>query len=189
MQISYLSETRRGLLLTLFVLGLVTALILVPSQFRSEAGASGAGLFSRTVSQDAGIAKMWDIRDERTEESVEAFAKFRESIGKDASAVADLREGFVRGEADLIGRVPHAKVEYNTDIRIPEVITPDVRNIDIQFLSPPSSLKRSEILRNFVKENDSLIGVNTDQANALKVAADYTNPDGNLSYAHLEQLI
>jgi hypothetical protein len=45
------------------------------------------------------------------------------------------------------------------------------------------------VLRNFVKENNSLIGVSDAQANELKVTADYTNPDGNLSFAHLEQFI
>ncbi|MEP6705175.1 MAG: M36 family metallopeptidase, partial [Acidobacteriota bacterium] len=79
--------------------------------------------------------------------------------------------------------------EYNNDIRIPEVITPDVYAAKIEFLSAPSTLKRAEILRNFVKENDSLVGINQDQANNLKVVADYTNPSGNMSYAHLEQRI
>jgi hypothetical protein len=34
-----------------------------------------------------------------------------------------------------------------------------------------------------------LIGVNDTQADSLKVIADYTNPDGNMSFAHLEQSI
>jgi hypothetical protein len=192
MQNSSFSGTRRGLLLTLFILGLVTVLILVPSQFRPEAGAKkGEGLFTRTVSQDDGLAKMWDIREEGKSEAspMDVIAKFRQSVGKDASAVADIRDGFVRGEAELKARLPQAKIEYNLDIRIPEVITPDVYNSKIEFLSAPSTAKRSEILRNFIKENDSLIGVTPDQANSLKVAADYTNPNGVLSYAHLEQLI
>jgi hypothetical protein len=192
MQNSSFSGTRRGLLLTLFILGVVTVLIVVPSQFRPEAGAKkGEGLFTRTVTQDDGLAKMWDIREEGKSEAspVDVIAKFRQSVGKDASAIADIRDGFARGEAELKARLPQAKVEYNLDIRIPEVITPDVYNSKIEFLSAPSTEKRSEILRNFIKQNDSLIGVTPDQANSLKVAADYTNPDGNLSYAHLEQII
>ena len=39
------------------------------------------------------------------------------------------------------------------------------------------------------RENDSLIGVSEAQADSLKVTADYTNPDGNLSFAQLEQSI
>src|SRR5688572_9286900 len=188
MQNSSFAETRRGILITLFILGLVTALVLLPTQFRSEAGMEkGEGLFTRTSSEDDGIPKMWDIREER--DSAGALEGFRQSIGKDAVAVADVREGFVRGETELLARIPHAKIEYNLDIRIPEVISPDVMKAKIEFLTPPSTVKRSEILRNFVKGNSNLIGVNDAQANALKVAADYTNPDGNLSYAHLEQVI
>ena len=191
MQNSSLSGTRRGLLLTLVILGVVTMLIVVPSQFRPTASAKkGEGLFTRTTSQDDGLPKMWDIRDASKDPAqAELIERFRQSVGKDASAVADLRDGFVRGEAELKARLPQAKVEYNLDIRTPEVITPDVYSSRVEFLSGPSSAKRAEILRNFVKENDSLIGINTAQANSLKVVADYTNPDGNMSYAHLEQLI
>ena len=191
MQNSSFSTTRSGLLLTLLILGIVTVLILVPSQFRPAAGVkTGEGLFSRTVSADDGIPKMWDIREEgKSDVPFDALAKFRQSVGKDASAVADLRDGFVRGEAELKARLPQVKVEYNTDIRIPEVVTPDVLKARIEFLSPPSTMKRSEILRSFVKENDSLVGINHAQADALKVVADYTNPSGNMSYAHLEQVI
>jgi Zn-dependent metalloprotease len=80
------------------------------------------------------------------------------------------------------------KVEYNTDIRTPEVIAPDVKQ-GRAFLTGTSAVKRSDILRSFVKENNSLIGVSDAQADSLIVTADYTNPDGNLSFAHLEQFI
>ncbi|MGI8811099.1 MAG: M36 family metallopeptidase [Pyrinomonadaceae bacterium] len=191
MQKSSKPGARLSLLLSLVVLGVVAALMLLPAQFRSEAEhqKTGDGLFPRTVSQDDGLPKMWDIREEKTDIAVAALTKFRESLGKQESAVDAVRDGFTRGEEALKSRLPNAKIEYNTDIRIPEVITPDVFKPRIEYLSEPSALKRSEILRNFVKENNSLVGVEIEQINALKVAADYTNPDGNLSFAHLEQEI
>ena len=178
-----------SILLSLFVLALVAALIILPTQFQSEAVAQkGEGLFTRTESQDPKIPN-YDIREEKSDRIVEFFEKSRGSVGKNAVAVADVREGFVRGEEALKARLPQVKFEYNTDIRIPEVITPDVWKSSIEFLSSPTREKRSEILRNFVKENNELVGVDDQQADSLKVSADYTNPDGNLSYAHLEQLI
>ena len=54
------TETRKGLLLCLFVLGMVTALTILPYQFRSSATAP-KGLVQRTVSADPDIPKMWDI--------------------------------------------------------------------------------------------------------------------------------
>ena len=190
MQNSSFSESRRGLLLTLMFLGMVTALILVPSQFRSEAGPKGEGLISRTVSHNNGLADMWDIREEgKSANGVDIFSPSRESVGKSASDIADIRDGFVRGEAALASRIPDVKIEYNLDIRTPEIISPDVWNSRIEFLTPPSDVKRSEILRGFIKQNNELVGVTDRQVDSLKTFADYTNPDGNLSFVELNQEI
>ncbi len=176
---------RNPLLLCLGILGLMlSALVIVPQQFRPSAG---NGLVERTQSLEERLGKMYDIREDK--QAAETLLGFRQSARKDAAAVADFRDSFVRGEEALKQRVPHAKVEYNTDIRIPEVITPDVYRETIEFLSQPSSEKRSEILRGFIKQNNQLIGIDDQQADQLKVSADYTNPDGNLSYAHLDQVI
>nr|HQU86548.1 hypothetical protein [Pyrinomonadaceae bacterium] len=187
MQKKYKAETRKSILLSLVVLGLLAVIAIVPYQFRSEANSKGKGLVQRTESHDEGL-KNYDIRLEKSEEAADALVRFREKNGKDASAVASSREDFVRGENALKQRVPTLKVEYNTDIRIPEVIAPDVAK-GRNFLTAANSGKRSEVLRNFVKENNSLVGINDTQADSLKVLADYTNPDGNLSFAHLEQRI
>ena len=188
MQNSFFAGTRGGLLLTLFILALVTALVLVPTQFRSEAGATGEGLFQRTVSSNPSLPN-FDIRVDKTEETAEFFSNVRASVGKDASVVADLKDSFVRGEEALRTRLPNVKFEYNDTLRRPEVVTPDVWKDQMEWLTAPSTTKRSEILRNFIRENNELIGVNDAQANALKVTADYTNPNGYMSFAHLEQFI
>ena len=183
-------KDRRGLLLGLLVLGLVSALIFLPSQFSSEAGSQNKvtkGLYTKTVSLDEGIAKMYDIREDK--ERADDLLQFRSRVGSNAVAVADQRERFVRGEANLKEQLPTAKVEYNLDIRIPEVITPDVFKANIEWLTPASSAKRVDILRGFIKQHNDLVGMDNQQIDGLKNIADYTNPDGNLSYVHLEQLI
>ena len=88
----------------------------------------------------------------------------------------------------IFERVPSIKIEYNSDIRIPEVIGPDVK-MGRNFLTGPSGGSRVDTLRNFAKENNDLVGVTDEQADALRVLTDYTNPDGNLSFTHLEQRI
>ncbi|HQU84182.1 MAG TPA: M36 family metallopeptidase, partial [Pyrinomonadaceae bacterium] len=45
------------------------------------------------------------------------------------------------------------------------------------------------ILRNFIKENNNLVGLSVEQIDNLKVTADYTNPNGELSFARLEQFV
>ena len=181
------TATRNSLLLSFVVLGLLAALAILPYQFRSEAGSQGEnkGLNPRTESHEEGLEN-YDIRADKS--AYEKIAGFRQSLNKNASAIADVRENFVTGEQSLKTRIPTLTVEYNTDIRTPEVITPDVKQ-GRAFLTSASSEKRSEILRNFAKENQNLIGVSDAQADDLKVTADYTNPDGNLSFAHLEQRI
>ncbi|MDP9179822.1 MAG: hypothetical protein M3O61_19295, partial [Gemmatimonadota bacterium] len=167
----------------------MAALILVPSQFHSEAGhADGEGLFTRTVSHDRALPN-YDIREHKGNDVADYFAAARQSAGKDASAVATTRDDFVRGENDLRTRVPSLKIDYNTDIRIPEVIGPDVA-MGRNFLTGPSAgSNRVSILRGFLKENNDLVGVTDDQTDSLNVLADYTNPDGKLSFTHLEQRI
>src|SRR5687767_3217880 len=110
MQNSSFAGTRRGLLITLFILGLVTALVLLPTQFSSEAVEKGEGLFTRTVSHDDGLEPMWDIREQVKSGSspIDLFEHWRNSVSRSAASVADVREGFVRGEAELKARLPHA---------------------------------------------------------------------------------
>lgn len=179
------SKNRRGIIVSLFVLGLITAIAVLPYKFGAKASGP-KGLFTRTSAVDPGLPN-YDIRLKKSEEINNFMMAARNLSGKSAVDVADIREGFVRGENDLKSRVPTLKIEYNEDIRIPEVITPDVWKAKIARLTGPSSEKRSEILRDFVKANNELVGVSRQQADELVVLTDYTNPDGNLSYAHLEQ--
>ncbi len=183
-------ESRWRILGCLLVLGLLAAVIILPNQFVSEAenNSGGEGIIQRTVSHDPNLEN-YDIREDKSDASIEALLNFRQTSGTDAVAVADVRSDFVSGEDQLRSRIPTLKVEYNQDIRTPEVIGTDVMKATVARLTSPSNAVRSETLRNFIKENNSLIGVNSRQADDLKVTADYTNPDGNLSYAVLEQQI
>ncbi len=183
-------ESRFSVILCLVVLAIVTALIAGPRFLPQAEGAKQKGLFQRNSSVDEGIPVDWDIRSEKSEKLIDSLVRYRAANQKDAVAVADIRDEFVRGEQKLKQRFPNAKVEYNTDIRIPEVISPDVQKSTIQWLTGRSKTgNRPEILRNFIKQYDSLVGMDAAQIDSLDVTADYTNPDGNLSFVHLEQRI
>jgi len=187
MQKSSKTETRRSLMVSLFVFGLLAALFIVPFQFRSEAGGQKDG--KGATPQIPERIENYDIRDQKDSDIYDKLVSFRQESGKSASAVADVRDKFVRGEESLRTSVPTLKVEYNSDIRIPEVITPDVWKQKVSFLSGPTTGSKAEVLRNFVKQNNDLVGITDPQAASLKVIADYTNPDGNLSYVQLDQLV
>lgn len=165
------------------VVALLIAVVFL-MQFQQSSKASG-GLIEVTKSHNDDLPN-YDIRSDKS--ATERIAAYRSASAKSAAQIADIRDDFASGEAALRQRVPTLKVEYNGDIRTPEIITPEV-NLGRAFLTGNSSAKRTDILRTFVKENNSLIGVTDSQADELKVTADYTNPDGNLSFAHLEQFI
>jgi hypothetical protein len=186
--ISRSNNIRSGRPIILLVLTLVTALILVPVYSTPDVTASGEGLIKMTRSHEPGLEN-YDIRSADSREAESALLAYRDASGKTASVVADVRDGFVRGEEALRTRVSTLKVEYNADIRIPEVITPDMWKAQIERLTGPSEMKRSEILRNFAKQNNELIGMEQGQIDSLKVIADYENPAGNMGFAHLEQRI
>jgi len=186
MQRRFSNDKRSSILLCLLVLGVITALAVLPNFNRSKAG-GGTGLIQRTTSLDADIPKMWDIREDKM--GTDELEMYRQRYGRDASFVADIRDRFVRGEEALKQQLPTAKVEYNLDIRTPEVITPDMYAAKIERLSRPSNEKRSTILREFIRGNQDLIGVNNEQIDGLDVVADYTNPNGNMGFATLQQRI
>lgn len=181
------AKARRRPLLTLFVLAFVTTLVVIPTRFRSEATtrSTGDGLFTRTVSQQDDLPN-YDIRSDKN--AADRIASYRSELSRNAAEIADIRAAFVDGEKALAERVPTLKIVYNTDIKIPEVIAPDVAK-GRAFLTSASSAKRSDVLKNFLLENNSLVGMRDDQISGLKVFSDYTNPDGNLSFVELNQEI
>src|SRR5512139_2090365 len=191
MQDSKRTETRRNVWLSLFGLGLVTALVILPAQFQWEVSGENKGLFTRTVSHDEGLPN-FDIREDvnvKQEATQQFMESARSKSGKNAAMVAEVRDGFVRGEESLRTRVSTLKIEYNNDIRIPEVITPDVWKEDVERLTAPSNEKRADVLRNFAKQNNELVGMEPGQIDGLKVVADYANPSGNMAFAQLNQEI
>ncbi|HUR96571.1 MAG TPA: M36 family metallopeptidase [Pyrinomonadaceae bacterium] len=181
------AKARRRPFLTLFALAFVTALVLVPTLFRSEATtrSNGEGLFSRTVSQRDELPN-YDIRSDKAAAS--RIESFRSSQSRNAVEVADVRDGFVQGEKALAARVPTLKVEYNTDIRTPEVIATEA-SLGKAYLTRATSAKRADVLKSFLAENNELVGMRGTQVSELKVFSDYTNPDGNLSFVELNQEI
>src|SRR5688500_16646280 len=175
---------RRGVLPAIFALAAITAVALAPAWFSNAAvSAKGDGLVEKTASHNPELPN-YDIRSDKS--AYQKLAAFRDSSGTNAAAVADIRQSFVYGEDALRVRVPTLKIEYNTDIRIPEVIAPDVLR-GKAFLTEASSAKRSNTLKSFLKENNELIGVGDADIESLKVFSDYKNPEGELAFVELNQ--
>ena len=157
----------------------VFALLYAPAFFYSKA----------SNKQNPFIHKGLDNYDIRLDsKAADKMAEFRSRSGRSAVNVADARDEFVRGESALKQRVPTLKVEYNDRLHIPEIIGPDPTQ-GRASLTGQTNAARAETLRTFAKENAGLIGVSNAQADSLIVTADYSNPNGELAFASLEQNI
>lgn len=182
-----IADSRRSILLSLGILSIITAIIALPFRLGVEAGrkTNGKGLFSREKSQEDHLPN-YDIRTDKT--AFEKLGRFRNSLNRSASAVADQRDDLVRGENILKTRVPTLKIEYSREISTPEVISADVA-MGRNFLARATSDKKSRALLGFLKENRGLVGATDRQIDGLKLFADYQNPDGNLGFVEYTQEI
>ena len=178
----------RTLTVLLIVAAFLIAVSILPGFFSSTGENQAASMPESIETSDRGLPN-FDIRTDKSAASTDVLVQLRGKLGRDASSVAGLREEIVRGEDQLRTQIPDVVVEYSERIGQAEVISYDVWKDDPQLLTEPGDGSRPDRLRNFLKDNASLVGVDPSQTDALKVAADYTNPDGNLSFTHLEQLI
>ncbi|MEO7658242.1 MAG: M36 family metallopeptidase, partial [Pyrinomonadaceae bacterium] len=168
-------------MLLVAVIGVASVFFLSP-QKHSEAA---KGLSHQTKNQDDGVPN-YDIRADKR--ATEKITTFRNKAGKNAFEIADRRDAMVRAEKSLKARIPNLKVEYNAEQQTPEIIATDVRQ-GKSFLTDPSGGKRSTILKTFLGQNSELVGGGRSNIDKLKVSAEYTNPDGELSFVELDQEI
>ncbi|MGE3466497.1 MAG: M36 family metallopeptidase, partial [Pyrinomonadaceae bacterium] len=181
MSFHYNFHSLRHAVRVLSILALVTGVVSLPFIFRAHADENG-----KLSERDQVFLPNYDIRIDKS--AIFTIAGYRVAANKNAAEIADMREVFVEAEDRLRQSVPTLKIEYNSDLRIPEVIAPDVKQ-GKAFLTEKDGQKRSEVLKNFLRDNSRLVGTRIEQIDDLKVVADYTNPDGNLSFVELNQEI
>ncbi|MEO6391139.1 MAG: M36 family metallopeptidase [Pyrinomonadaceae bacterium] len=179
----------------LAVLGLAALLTFLPTEFGSKAGSTlaphkGDNSFQVTKAGAAGIEN-YDIRIDKSDEAARTMAELRTKSNVTESRTAGTRQQMLNGESNLRGNVSNLELEYSPDLGAPEVIGVDVRNTS--FLTAPSGIgpnqKHAEQVKAFLNQNNDLFGMNRGQINDLVVRADYTDPNGRLSWVDLDQEI
>lgn len=179
------TESRFRILFVILSLCLIVSIAIAPAFLSSEAKVKpGKGLSQQTKSHDDSLPN-FDIRTDKA--SYGLLSSLRNRNGKSASYVADFRDGFVDGEAELKRSVETAEVIYGPHSRTPEVIGIDV--LQGKEVLAPAIGTRAETVKQFIGANTSLFGLRADQASDLKVIADYKNPEGEMSFVRLEQQI
>jgi hypothetical protein len=143
---------------------------------------------SAVQSQERKIFDNYDIRTDKSANAKETLASFIKQSAQTETAIQNAEKQRIRAEEKLRAKIPNGKIELSETLHIPEIIAPDV-NLKTIFLTPPSNEKRTDILKNFISRNSKLFGLSSAQISQLKMSADYTTPDGNLSFVHFEQTI
>jgi subtilisin-like proprotein convertase family protein len=67
----------------------------------------------------------------------------------------------------------------------PEVV--EAKGGGSKFLTPSTSLPRESVVRGFINDNVNMFGMSPQQVSGLRKVADYTNPNGKLSWLKMEQ--
>ena len=182
---STFAGSRQIILMGLGVLGIIAAFIALPDASGVAAGRKSDGKAAvKGVSSHEPDLPNYDIRTDKG--AFEKLALFRNTLNRSASEVADQRDDLVRGEAALKEKVPTLKIEYSPEIRTPEVIASDV-TMGRAVLARSTSEKKSSALLTFLRENKGLIGASEAQVDALKLFADYKNPNGDLGFVEFSQ--
>ena len=190
MRHSFFKGRRGSVLVGILVLGMVAAVTIAPKQFTTEATASKSklqGLDNVTRSYNPELPN-YDIRTDKTSSSV--LAVYRQGMNLSDVKLKAARQELLNGEVELTRSIPNLKVEYSPDLGAPEVIGAEaVSGICLTGPTVPAGQKHADVLRDFLRQNNSLIGLSDAQVSQLKLTADYTNPDGNLSFVHFDQEI
>ncbi len=171
--------------LPLFVFTLL-AVVFFSRQFAPPA--ESAVQEENVAAPDKAKLENYDIRADKSEPARAAVRKYRADADKTESQAFDARKSSLAAAERLRAAKANLKIEYNEDLRIPEIISPDY-TAKAGFLTAPSDEKRTAVLENFLKQNSALFGVNDAQIFALETTADYTNPNGRLSFVYFEQRI
>jgi uncharacterized repeat protein (TIGR01451 family) len=138
-----------------------------------------------------GRRKTLDNYDVRVNDSAKAAAKAERRRQKSRKAKKEKQnrgQQMKEARESLKRNAPAAEIKVNEELGLPEVVSaPHGRKG--RFLAPASGESHEKIVRGFVGRHAELYGLTARQVAHLRKTADYTNPDGNLSWVEFKQEI
>jgi subtilisin-like proprotein convertase family protein len=146
-------------------------------------GAAGRGAKGRSAADNP---KNFDIRDGSSKEAVLKFERRMEKFSSKQKEKNDSFKQEMKSAGERMARsVNGLAVTFSNLTNSPEIV--EMKSERSKFLTPHSSQPRENIVRSFMKENADLFGMSAPQVARLKKTADYTNPNGRLSWLRMEQ--
>jgi len=130
--------------------------------------------------------KNFDIRDRLSKDAVLKFERRMEKLSSmQKEKNAGLKLAMEGAREKKAGSVEGLAVTYCDLTNSPEVV--EAKGMGRRFLTPRSSQSRENVVRSFINSNKDLFGMSPQQVSRLIKTADYTNPNGNLSWVRMEQ--
>ncbi len=126
----------------------------------------------------------FDIRDKTKETALQFKRRVEKFSSKQKEKSASFRQAMEIAKVRKAGNGDGLEVAFCDLTNSPEIIEAGGGR---RFLTPPSSQPRESIIRGFINDNADLFGMTPIQVARLRKTAEYTNPDGRLSWVKMEQ--
>jgi hypothetical protein len=136
---------------------------------------------SRSRKQKKPIFENYDIRNgnQSKEKTVIAERELSKLTSEKRDRLAKRSEVLKEAETKLTKKISRLRVEINEGFGAPEIVGVQKGT---RFLTAPSSGQPEKIVRDFIKSNKTLYGIEEQELAQFSTRASYTNPDGNLSW-------
>ena len=167
------------------IVALLMASTLLWNFSMQAAGSAGRGAQGRGAA-DNRAENNFDIRDKDNKDAVLEFERRMEKFSSKEKEKNDNFKLAMNGaQAKKARTAPELEVSFCSLTNSPEVV--QARGKGRKFLTPPSKLPRESVVRGFINDNPDLFGMKPEQVAGLRKIAEYTNPNGNLSWVRMEQ--
>jgi subtilisin-like proprotein convertase family protein len=153
----------------------------------SMQAAGSAGRAARGGSQIDNLQiENFDIRDKKSKDAASKFERRMEKLSEKQKEKNESFKQAMKGAKERKAKnAPELGVSVCDLTNSPEVVEPKGRGR--RFLTPSSSQPRESVVRSFINDNGDLFGMNPQQVARLRKSAEYTNPNGKLSWLRMEQ--
>lgn len=129
----------------------------------------------------------FDIRYSKSKEKENVIERESKNLRSGKKDELAKRGDIMEEEKTKLGtRIPNLRVTVNEKLGAPEIV--DVAKGG-RFLTAPSTKNPESVVRNFIRSNKKLYGLSDQELAQFETRAVYTNPDGNISWVHLERTI
>ena len=167
------------------IVALLMASTLLWNFSMQAAGRAGRGTKGRGAA-DNRAEKNFDIREKDDKDAVLEFERRMEKFSSKEKEKNDNFKLAMKGAQAKKARIaPELEVSFCSLTNSPEVVQATGKGR--KFLTPSSKQPRESIVRSFINDNPDLFGMKPEQVAGLRKIAEYTNPNGKLSWVRMEQ--